>query len=234
MNLCQSLSRYDQRQPIAECPRIFPSIPPPGKWLSTMPSISRGPMASAVLAMTSISPWNARDLRYKANLHRAAEAARTSCAGCHAPGGTAFASEGECARCHTNLSTPLRTAASVSTSDTPGLPGGLRFDTSLGTATFDHAQHVTLAKGDCVVLPQQAISHGEGRPQLSRRPASAGRIGADLLCRMSRSIRQRICFCRQLPAVPYGSRDSASDAANRRLRVARFEIDRDATRAGQI
>ena len=52
-------------------------------------------------------------------------------------------------------------------------------------------------------LPQQAISDGEGRSQLSRRPPSAGRSGADLLCGMSRPIRQRICFCRQLPAVPY-------------------------------
>jgi c(7)-type cytochrome triheme protein len=128
-------------------------------------------------------PMERADLRYKANLHRAAEAARTSCAGCHAPGGTAFASERECARCHTNLSTPLRTAASISTSDTPVLPGGLRFDTSLGTATFDHAQHVTLAKGDCVAchnklfpMAKADLNYRAGlhRPAESARTSCAG------------------------------------------------------------
>lgn len=97
-------------------------------------------------------PMERADLRYKANIHRTAEASRTSCAGCHAPGGTAFASAGECGRCHTGLSEPLRTATATVTapvSTAAVLPGELRFDTSLGSAAFDHARHVNLAKGDC-------------------------------------------------------------------------------------
>jgi c(7)-type cytochrome triheme protein len=95
-------------------------------------------------------PMERADLRYKANLHRTAEAARTSCAGCHAPHGTAFSSEGSCERCHTNLSKPAPQVATVAaTAAAAPLPGEMRFDTSLGTATFNHAQHVDLAKGNC-------------------------------------------------------------------------------------
>ena len=39
-------------------------------------------------------------LNFKAGLHKTAEAAKTSCGACHGPGGTAFESKGNCAKCH--------------------------------------------------------------------------------------------------------------------------------------
>src|SRR5579871_2899662 len=39
-------------------------------------------------------------LNFKAGLHKTAEAAKTSCGACHTPGGTAFESKGNCAKCH--------------------------------------------------------------------------------------------------------------------------------------
>lgn len=40
-------------------------------------------------------------LDYKAGMHRPAEAAKASCAGCHVAGGAAFESKGNCGKCHT-------------------------------------------------------------------------------------------------------------------------------------
>lgn len=39
-------------------------------------------------------------LNYKAGLHKTAEAGKTACGACHAPGGTSFESKGNCAKCH--------------------------------------------------------------------------------------------------------------------------------------
>jgi c(7)-type cytochrome triheme protein len=39
-------------------------------------------------------------LNYKAAAHKTAETKKTSCAECHHPGGTAFASKGSCNKCH--------------------------------------------------------------------------------------------------------------------------------------
>lgn len=39
-------------------------------------------------------------LNYKAGMHKPAEAKRTSCAACHVAGGKAFASTGNCNKCH--------------------------------------------------------------------------------------------------------------------------------------
>lgn len=39
-------------------------------------------------------------LNYKAGMHKPAEAAKTACAACHVSGGAAFASTGNCAKCH--------------------------------------------------------------------------------------------------------------------------------------
>ena len=39
-------------------------------------------------------------LNYKKALHRAAEASMTSCAHCHAVGGTTFAADSNCTKCH--------------------------------------------------------------------------------------------------------------------------------------
>jgi c(7)-type cytochrome triheme protein len=39
-------------------------------------------------------------LNYKAAVHKTAENAKMSCGACHAPGGLAFESKGNCAKCH--------------------------------------------------------------------------------------------------------------------------------------
>jgi c(7)-type cytochrome triheme protein len=40
-------------------------------------------------------------LNFKAALHKTAETDQTSCGGCHHPGGTAFETKANCAKCHT-------------------------------------------------------------------------------------------------------------------------------------
>ena len=39
-------------------------------------------------------------LNFKAGVHKPAESAKTSCGACHTPGGAAFATTGNCAKCH--------------------------------------------------------------------------------------------------------------------------------------
>ena len=39
-------------------------------------------------------------LNYKAGLHKTAETQKASCGACHNPGGMAFESKGNCAKCH--------------------------------------------------------------------------------------------------------------------------------------
>ena len=45
-------------------------------------------------------PKSKEPLNYKKGIHKPAEAAKTSCAGCHVAGGTAFESKGNCKKCH--------------------------------------------------------------------------------------------------------------------------------------
>jgi c(7)-type cytochrome triheme protein len=49
---------------------------------------------------TKLFPQSLAQLNYKKALHRAAEADRTSCAFCHAVGGTSFAADSNCIKCH--------------------------------------------------------------------------------------------------------------------------------------
>lgn len=49
---------------------------------------------------TKVFPQSREPLNYKKALHRAAEASRTSCAYCHAVGGTSFAADSNCIKCH--------------------------------------------------------------------------------------------------------------------------------------
>jgi c(7)-type cytochrome triheme protein len=49
---------------------------------------------------TKLFPQSREPLNYKKALHRAAEASRTSCAYCHAVGGTTFAADSNCIKCH--------------------------------------------------------------------------------------------------------------------------------------
>jgi len=39
-------------------------------------------------------------LNFKANMHKTAEEAKTSCGACHAAGGASFEAKGNCAKCH--------------------------------------------------------------------------------------------------------------------------------------
>ena len=45
-------------------------------------------------------PQSRAPLGFKDKMHVPAEAAKTSCAGCHHAGGTAFATKGNCKNCH--------------------------------------------------------------------------------------------------------------------------------------
>jgi len=45
-------------------------------------------------------PQSTAPLNYKAGIHKTAEAAKTSCGGCHNPGGAAFETKANCAKCH--------------------------------------------------------------------------------------------------------------------------------------
>lgn len=44
-------------------------------------------------------------LNFKPNMHKTAEAAKTSCTACHLEGGTAFAIKGNCGKCHVKSAT---------------------------------------------------------------------------------------------------------------------------------
>jgi len=48
----------------------------------------------------NLFPESSAPLNYKAAEHRMAETSRTSCAGCHYPGGSAFGTKDNCAKCH--------------------------------------------------------------------------------------------------------------------------------------
>ena len=48
----------------------------------------------------SIFPQAREELNYKKALHRAAEASKKSCAVCHRVGGTSFAADSNCTKCH--------------------------------------------------------------------------------------------------------------------------------------
>ena len=47
-----------------------------------------------------VFPQSREPLNYKKAQHRAAEASMTSCAYCHAVGGSAFAADSNCTKCH--------------------------------------------------------------------------------------------------------------------------------------
>jgi c(7)-type cytochrome triheme protein len=45
-------------------------------------------------------PESSAPLNFKSAEHKTAETAKTSCGGCHYPGGDAFEAKGNCAKCH--------------------------------------------------------------------------------------------------------------------------------------
>jgi len=54
----------------------------------------------AVCHDTLFKQDKAAPLNFKAGLHKPAETGKTSCGFCHNPGGPAFESKGNCAKCH--------------------------------------------------------------------------------------------------------------------------------------
>jgi c(7)-type cytochrome triheme protein len=49
---------------------------------------------------TKLFPQSKDPINFKANMHKTAEAAKASCAGCHVAGGPAFVVAANCAKCH--------------------------------------------------------------------------------------------------------------------------------------
>lgn len=49
---------------------------------------------------TKLFPQSKAAINYKANLHKTAETNKTACAACHVAGGAAFATAGNCSKCH--------------------------------------------------------------------------------------------------------------------------------------
>jgi len=45
-------------------------------------------------------PQTKAAINFKAGMHKTAEAAKNSCAGCHVAGGGAFETKGNCGKCH--------------------------------------------------------------------------------------------------------------------------------------
>ena len=45
-------------------------------------------------------PQSEAPINYKPGIHKTAETAKTSCGGCHNPGGAAFETKGNCGKCH--------------------------------------------------------------------------------------------------------------------------------------
>ena len=45
-------------------------------------------------------PQSREPINFKKGMHKPAEAAKTSCAGCHHAGGLSFESKGNCKKCH--------------------------------------------------------------------------------------------------------------------------------------
>lgn len=49
---------------------------------------------------TKLFPQSRAPINFKQAMHKTAETNKTSCGGCHHPGGTAFETKGNCAKCH--------------------------------------------------------------------------------------------------------------------------------------
>ena len=56
--------------------------------------------ANCAVCHPKVFPQSRQPLNYKKASHRAAEASLTSCAHCHAVGGTSFAADSNCLKCH--------------------------------------------------------------------------------------------------------------------------------------
>jgi c(7)-type cytochrome triheme protein len=156
-------------------------------------------------------PMASADLNYGADLHRAAEAARTSCAGCHYPGGEAFASAGNCARCHAGLGQP-RVTASSGRSGVPELPN---VETRLGPARFDHPRHVGLAQNNCQTCHNKIFPPSKGPLNYAdNRTGPRRRIKLPAALAIARPVQ---------PSAPKAPACAATSIRRRKQRVRRWD-----------
>jgi len=141
----------------------------------------------------SLFPMERAPLNYGEDLHRAAEAAQSSCAGCHVSGGEAFASAGNCASCHVGLGETLATP----TTGRSGIPEGESVATRLGDALFGHDKHVELLEGDCKACHNQIF------------PLSKGMLGyADDLHRTAETAKTSCGACHAPEASAFPSQEN--------------------------
>ncbi len=101
-------------------------------------------------------------LYYAAGLHKIAEERRTSCAYCHVDGGPAFASAGNCTNCHKGLTEPAKGGSDVTAFERLALPVEMTYDTALGKASFNHAEHVGLVGGQCQTCHNRLFEMSRG------------------------------------------------------------------------
>ncbi len=94
--------------PVAQTP-LRTDIPPPdtmvfenkyGKVTFTHKMHYERVKSDCTVCHTKIFPQSQAPLNYGKALHRVAEAEGTSCAYCHRVGGTAFAADSNCVKCH--------------------------------------------------------------------------------------------------------------------------------------
>ena len=94
---------------ITEAPPVLSNVPPPdtivfenkyGKSTFTHKLHYERVQGDCTVCHTKIFPQSRAPMNYGKALHRAAEANETACAACHRVGGTSFAADSHCVKCH--------------------------------------------------------------------------------------------------------------------------------------
>ena len=94
---------------ITEAPPVLSNVPPPdtivfenkyGKSTFTHKLHYERVQGDCTVCHTKIFPQSRAPINYGKALHRAAEANETVCAACHRVGGTSFAADSHCVKCH--------------------------------------------------------------------------------------------------------------------------------------
>jgi len=90
-------------------PAVLSSVPPPetivfdnkyGKSTFTHKLHYERVQGDCTVCHTKIFPQSRAPINYGKALHRVAEAKETACAACHRVGGTSFAADSHCVKCH--------------------------------------------------------------------------------------------------------------------------------------
>jgi len=94
---------------ITEAPPALSNTPPPdtivfdnkyGKSAFTHKLHYERAQGDCTVCHTKVFPQSRAPINYGKALHRAAEANETACAACHRVGGTSFAADSHCVKCH--------------------------------------------------------------------------------------------------------------------------------------